>query len=770
MRLISRNPSRRTLASVFPTFLLAAAFLLASTFTAPTAFSQARPIPKRGALPDPPPPPPDIFLVELRRRARGSDDQLAESIRDALRLKLDSDASSFLESIAQRQWDDAARRRAAQVISGADLLRATLDDSISAAAKAQAVELLAAQKRIDQAPERLAAAIAAVGSGDTERELPAMRTLLSGGIASIGPLALAAAEQTDPQRRDALLRVLARLGPDSVFAIESLAIYAPPAIRGGAVVALNRLKRDAALVHLCVAAHAADATAEERLFASEQLIAQFGKVPSLAETETLLVQQIDSLRIAAGRLARSSADGFVWSPDPQSNQPVPTPTTEALAVQRRVVDHTRLLYRLGNLSPVASMAAVTADLAYRFQVDPLALPDQMEELRQLWGDEMFSARSLSAIIGHTIEDDDLAAAVAAMSLVGPSITGDRYDLLATGSAALAPLVAAAQHWVPQVRFEATTAILRLEPQSAFPGASIVVDRLNEMVALTRDPIALIVDTRVERESQIERLIASLGYRVEVANSVSGAIRQVALGGDLRLVISTSTLPDRSVLELVDGIRRHPFGRQAAIFIHGPHDSSIQVAVDEKRWDRPVFHIELPNSAAGWGVHLAPVVDQPIGRLQGFDPLSAAQRFEFRRQAVVAIGKLTSQPDLFGFFDIQRLVGGSLAEASPSDPEVAKVAFGDPRLALLSASANGQSQAALVEMMLRQSANQTEIGAAAKALRVSIQRHGVLMNSTVISRLGVAASSMDAGPQQQAVAEIVELIANRFGFIVVGAGD
>jgi CheY-like chemotaxis protein len=469
-------------------------------------------------------------------------------------------------------------------------------------------------------------------------------------------------------------------------------------------------------------------------------------------------------------LARSEADGLAWSPDPQSSQPVPTPTTAALAAQRRVVDQSRLLNRLGNLSSSASLTAVTADLAYRFQVDPLAVPDQIDELRQLWGDEMFTARSLSMIIGSAIDDDDLAAAVAAMSLVGPSNLGDRRDLLTTGSAALAPLVAAVQHSVPQVRFEAALAVMRLEPRSAFPGASIVIDRLNEMAALTRSPIALIVDTRVERESQIERLIASMGYRVEVANSVSGAIHQVALGGDLRLVISTSILPDRSVLELVDGVRRHPFGRQAAIFIHGPYDSSIQVAVDEKRWDKPVFHIELPNSAAGWGVLLEPVVDQPVGRLQGFDPLSAAQRFEFRRQAVIAIGKLTSDPELYDFFGIERLVGASLGTGSSTDPEVAKVAFGDPRLALLSASANGQSQAALVEMMLRQSAKQAENEAAAKALRVSIDRHGVLMSSDVVRRLGVVESSMDAGPQQQAVAEIVELIANRFGFIVVGAGD
>jgi hypothetical protein len=348
--------------------------------------------------------------------------------------------------------------------------------------------------------------------------------------------------------------------------------------------------------------------------------------------------------------------------------------------------------------------------------------------------------------------------------------GNPGELLTTGSSELAPLVKAVTHSVPQVRYEAALAILRLEYQSPFPGASTVTDRLNEMASLSRDPIALIVDTRVERESQVERLIASLGYRVEVASSVAEAIRQVDRGGDLRLVITTSILPDRSVLELVDGVRRHPFGERIPIFIHGPYDSSIQIAVDDLRWNAPIAHIELPNSAAGWGVILEPSITLPIGRLQGFDPLSAAQRYDFRRRAIVAIGELTGSPEIYEFYGLDRLLSASIGDGKLAAPEVAKVAFGDPRLALLSASANGQSQAALVELMLQRSAKEAEYKAAASALRVSIERHGVVMSSDVVRRLGVAAASMPDGAHQQAVADIVELIANRFGFMVVGADD
>jgi len=770
MRLISPHQSSRRFARFSLAFYFLCATFAGSIATDNEAAAQDRPARSRSALPEPLPPPTDVFLLELRRRARGNDIQLAESIRDALRLKLDIEASRFLESIEQRQWDDAKRREVAQIILPDSLLRAMVDDTITAKAKVQVAELLAAKKRVDESPERIAAAIPAIGTGDPERELPATRTLLSAGIAAIGPLALAAAEEPSPGRRDALLLLMARLGEDSLGALSSLAIYGPAEIRAGALVSLDRMRSEEALGHLSVAIHASDATEAEREFASERLLQQFSQIPSHADAQAYLIDRLSSLRRAAGRLARSEAPGIAWSVDPESGAPLPTPTTAALAAQRRVVDQSRLLYRLGNLSPHATQAAVTADLAYRFQIEPLAVAEQIDELRQIWGDDAFTAQSLSNMIAGAIADDDLAAAVAAMTLVGPGTTGNHGDLLTTGSADLAPLVKAVTHSVPQVRYEAALAILRLDYQSPFPGASTVTDRLNEMASLSRDPIALIVDTRVERESQIERVIASLGYRVEVASSVAEAIRQVDRGGDLRLVITTSILPDRSVLELVDGVRRHPFGQRIPIFIHGPYDSSIQIAVDDLRWNAPVAHIELPNSAAGWGVILEPAVGLPIGRLQGFDPLSPSQRYDFRRRAIIAIGTLTGSPEIYDFYGLERLLTASIGGGEATGPEVAKVAFGDPRLALLSASANGQSQAALVEMMLRQSAKPADYQAAASALRVSIQRHGVVMSGDVVRRLGVAAASMPAGPHQQAVAEIVELIANRFGFIVVGADE
>ena len=142
---------------------------------------------------------PDYFLMELRRRARGNTMQRAQSIRDALRLRLDEQASTFLAALATLELTDAQRAEMADIISGERLLRVMVDEAFTEPAREQANALLAAKRRYSEDTQRIAAAIAAVGSGDSRQELPAFRTLLAAGTTAIGPLAIAAAGEPDAE-------------------------------------------------------------------------------------------------------------------------------------------------------------------------------------------------------------------------------------------------------------------------------------------------------------------------------------------------------------------------------------------------------------------------------------------------------------------------------------------------------------------------------------------------------------------------------------------
>ncbi len=713
---------------------------------------------------------PDYFLMELRRRARGSTVQRAQSIRDALRLRLDEEAGPFLESLGALELTDAQRAQMADIISGERLLRVTVDEAFSQTARDQANALLAAKRRHTDDAQRIAASIAAVGSGDFRRELPAFRTLLAAGTTAIGPLAVAAASEPDVERRDALLRVLARLGEESLAALSQLALYADDASRAGALASLDRLRGSAALPYLSVAAHAPAASSTERQVATDALLDRFGKVPAHHEAQQFLLDRMGELRTAAGQQGMSDATALSWIFNPEERTLTPTLATAGLAAQKQVADMSRLLQRLGGLSPEALRSGLTADLAYRYQLDPLTVIEQADDLRRLWGEQALDAQSLSAVIDAALVEDDLAAAVAAMSLIGDVSSGDPADLMTTHSAEPAPLVQAVRHSVPQVRYEAAAAISRLQYPESYAGSSTVLKTWIEMTELSREPVALIVETRGGVEAQIERLITSRGYRVEVASSVAEAVQILDEGGDIRMVITTTILPDRPVLELVDAIRRHPFGLRIPIFIHGPEDDSTYAATEQLRWDAPVIHVELPASVAGWGMVLEPVMNVPLGRLQGLEPLTTVQRFDFRRQAMSAIGHLASHPDVYHFYDFRLVATATLGVGPIETGEAGNVAFGDPRLALLSVAASEQSQAALVDLLLQTATAPDRYQAVSEALRHSLARNGILISAATLRRLEAAALHTTEGPQRRAIMEVIETISARVGVEPVEAGE
>lgn len=745
---------------------LSALALLVSMFAAaapgPTAMAQDA---NEAALA-----PPDVFLLELRRRSRGNRVQRAESIRDALRLRLDEEAGSFLEALAGRELGDADRARMVQIISGDQLLRVATDEAFSAAARQQAAELLAGQRRFLEDSQRITAAIAALGSGVPDQELPAYRTLLAAGVKAIGPLALAAAGEAEEARRDDLLRVLARLGEESLAALSQLALYGDDDLRAGALVSLARLRAEAALPFLGVATYAAAASERERQVAQQQLRARYTALPTRQEIEQYLLLQMQQQRVRAGQLDKGDATAVSWLWDAEARSLSPTTTTAGLAAQRRVADFSRLLHRLGNLSREASRLGLSADLAYRYQLDPLTVIEQADELRALWGPAALDAASLSEVIAAALQEDDLAAAVAAITLVDDATGGNPADLMTTHSALPAPLVQAVSHSVPQVRYEAAAAIARLRFSQPYAGSSTVVRRWIEMATLHRDAVALVVETRAGLQAQIEGLIASLGYRVEVVSSVREAVAAVDRGGDLRLLITTTVLPDRSVLELVDAVRRHPLGLRIPIFIHGAVDPAVLTATEQARWAAPVIHMELPASVAGWGLELGPVIDQRLGRLQGLEPLTTVQRDDFRRGAALAIGHLASHPDVYHFYDFTLLAQASLGVSPVIADEVANVAFGQPRLALLSASASAASQTAMAEMLLQGSWSAERYQAISEALQFSLARNGVLLPGEVLRRLGDASSRLAQGPQRAAILELLQHVSGRLAPLPVAAEE
>ncbi len=464
----------------------------------------------------------DPFLRELIRRSRGDNAMLATSIGDALRLKLDGLANGFLASMAKRKIADAELAQLAQRIGTDQLLRVSLQDQFAAEAKTQANVLVDALRRVNQDPKRIASLIPKLLSANVDERLGAIRGVLAGGSESISPLSVAAAKATAAAERDELLRVLLRLGDGGPAAIKQLAIYGDDSLRGGALQSLVRLGEKSARPVLVAAAFDKLATANERQFANQWLAEHYSPPPTSSDAEAYLRDRLATKRRDAKLITDPDTATELWTIADDGSSVMHTTVSTINAVGRGIIDEARLLRRLGELSNEGRNAGLAAELAYRYLLDPLAVNDSKAEVESLWGRDAISGQSLGRLVNEALANDDLVVAVAAMQMIDDTLSSDAESLMTTHSEVPTPLVVAASHSQPRIRYEAAAAISRLGFNQPYAGSSTVLQRWIEMTALFRESSALLVETRIEVAGQIERLLTSMGYRVEVVSTVEQA--------------------------------------------------------------------------------------------------------------------------------------------------------------------------------------------------------------------------------------------------------
>ncbi len=689
-----------------------------------------------GQAPNPNDPLRDPYLRELIRRSKGSNRLLATSISDALRLKLDDLGNQFLIALAARKPDDTEAAQIANQIGADQLLRVSLEPQFTAPAKTQASALVESLRRINQSRERISPAIEQLSSDSTDQRLGAMRVILAGGDESVSLLTIAAAKEPVPAKRDAILQVLLRLGEGGPDALTQLAIYGDDALRAGALASLGRLGADRARPISLAAAYDPRSTDAERAVALQWLSKRYQPVPSREDVENYLLDRLAMKRNAIAIAKEPTTPTVIWTIGQDRVSVRPSTVQSIDALRRDMIDQARLLHRLGSLSTEATIVGLSADLAYRYALDPIGIREAKAELVGLWGEDSLSGPTLASTLESAMRTGDLLVAVAIMQYIDDSQAADAETLLTTYSEVPSPLVAAALHPQARVRYEAAAAIGRLGYASPYAGSSDVFKRWIEMTSLTREPLVLLLETRIEVAGQIERLMTSMGYRVEIVSSVEDAIAAVDRGGDLRFLIANTVLPDMSSLEMLDRIRRRPLGLDVPVILHGPIDKTVSTATEDARWAAPVVHVELPATAAGWSLTL-----EPLEGKSGLPSLSAVERYDFRRMGAESLGLVAGQPARFSFYDFDKLAAGVSRDALLSG-ESPRVPFGEPILAVLSVSPSRDAQSALVDRVILASSTADRRDAAADALLESVERNGVLLNSQDLLRLVKTRQSVD----------------------------
>ena len=510
-------------------------------------------------------------------------------------------------------------------IGPALFFRMKQSDQLSDAAKSALDQMASAATASAESSARLREAIDGLDAISVDTRLAASRTLIGGGTMAVAELAAAAVSPSPSAPREIILRALIEFDTLGVSALQQLALYGQADVRNRALQALGWMDRKGNLPAFVSALYGKNTSEVEKQTAKRQLERLSGRIPTLGTAIQILEEDFLRLRAEANRTDNDNRTALIWNVGEDGQTVEAETTTTMLAAYRDVANAGARLNRVEGLPDELKSAVLTSDLAYRLIVDPdWGDNEQINEFRQAYGSAIAPA-ALSAALADSTRSDDHPATIGLLRLIDTANAKDedRAALLTSHGAKPTPLVMAANHSIPQVRYEAASVVASLAGQAPYAGSSMVRKTLAEMAALGDQPTAILVETRPEVVIRVETILSKLGYATCVVQSVRELQRVIDRGGDIRLILSKIELSDLPPVEMVDLVRRTSRGRNLPILFYGPEDPALMW----KRWDAPTVVTKTPSSAAG----LYEVLDA-VRRNRRLPSLTAIDRQHYRDTA------------------------------------------------------------------------------------------------------------------------------------------
>ncbi len=575
--------------------------------------------------------PPSLLVQQLRQFAVRGNMQLAESVSSFARIGQWAEVDRMLLIAESRNIPAAEMAKMARQIGPSILLRIEIQEGISDQARAALKTIGDAATAASGSPDALRSAIDGLDAESIDNRLASIRLILSGGNAAIAELVAAAVSEQPSAPVDDILRTMLRLGDGGSLGLRQLALYGKPAVRLRAIEALVRIDRNSAIREMATTLHAADSTADEVALVEGVLRKLTSSLPTRAQTVEMLLSELQQHRDIASQIDHDRQERIVWSVDETRSRVTYRASLLIMAAYRDAADSASRLRRIGGLTAAVQRASLLADIGYQVMVDPdWGDPNQIQSVRAAFGPATVGPE-LSDAIGESLDRNDQPALVGLLKLIDPnSLASDRNELIRSSGAVPTPLVQASSSLEPRIRYEATSAIVRLAGGIAYSGSSRVRASLGEMRSLKDQPTAILVETRAGVIVQQETLLRQLGYDVEVVGSVAALQRRVARGGDLRMILSKTELADMTAIEMIDVVRRLNRGREVPIVFYGAEVIGLQ----SNRWAAVTVLVNRPASTAAF--HAAITETKRRRRLP---QLTAIDRQMYRETAAEMLSEL-----------------------------------------------------------------------------------------------------------------------------------
>ncbi|MCC9655339.1 hypothetical protein [Rhodopirellula halodulae] len=533
----------------------------------------------------------DPAVEQLLLKATGGPEALGRSIDSLARMQVWSAVDQLLSPLAENAPADERASRIASEIGTDQRVRISLATEVSEPAKQALDALFAARKKDLQSPTRLQPAIAKLTSASPDEKLAAYRTLFRGGEAASAALITEIVRTDDPDQRNACLRVLLEIDRSAgINGLRRVALYGTASASNQAIQALQLLNIEEVQIDLLT--KRLESSADEDLRASAiRMMRQ-----SLADAmDNSIHTQHDFGNVTA------------WAINAQRDGVQPTQAATWVLAFRDAADAASRLAKIGDQESSSVIAQLTAQLAYRVANDPdWGDAKNREQFIQSFFADADATAVLQTwtlpVLKFSVQSQNDPAAVGMLRMIDGDLDRSLANALLRNGATASVLVEAVDHPNATVRYEAASAIARLlhsDPQLNFAGMSRVEKRWQQMATLGNRPISVVLENRPEIISGWERIMNSAGYDARIVSTVASLERMIALGDDVRLVVSKREPKDASAIEMIDVVRRQPLGRDIPLLIYSPAieiegPEIIEEELDQRTEAQKAFDANLPD--------------------------------------------------------------------------------------------------------------------------------------------------------------------------------
>jgi HEAT repeat protein len=666
---------------------------------------------------DAPPPPDTPAVIAIRDSNPTTPIELLKAADAMLNLGRPDESKKMLAKLIAAKPDITTLALAQRNVGPAMLFRFVREKSLQPEGQEAGLMVLDAASAYARDAGRVAAMVKGLISGDEDVRNMAYGGIRDAGDAAVAPLVTALAQPLDAQAAARLRMALASLGDVALEPLIAVLASRKDELRTQVALTLGEFKSRRAIAYLAYPSIDPNASPLLRKAAGWALTEIIGGAPTKPEVAHYLRTQLDALM--AGKLPiGGDQDGlvqlYVWDDAKQTLTPVRVPATDAsmlvaaqLAADLYDLDPKNPDYRRLRLLTMLEAAKLTSGMDHPLDRGPGSPVEAASK---------FGREALEQALTEAMRTKRFGAAAAACEVLGE--LGDVKTLYSAG-ASLSPLAIALTNRNPRLRFAAADAILKLDPQAAYPGSSYFAETLGYLATTVGARRAVVAHPQPTEAQSLVGMLSTMGYEAEPVYRGGQAVITAASTPDIELVILSDVIDGPRLTELIQQIRQDYRTAALPVALIGREETLPML---RQIAERDVASIAFPRPQDSES--MAFLVRNLIARTSR-TAISHEERVLQGRLALEGLAKLAAAPDKYRFYDLQRQE--TALQRAVRSPDVAAEAA-----LVLGMLATPTAQRTLVDLASQHALPLPIREAAAKAFATAVKRKRVLLTTDEIA--------------------------------------